>query len=250
MKPAIDLVPKSSEDDRRTPKYASKSATQRYYKLKPILRLLRLNKDINAEASDIFYGENEFRFTNGEGWFFLRAFLETIGKANTARLRHIAVHTPWEGVSTDEYSRPQSTGPYFLETYLSSRGLSVEGATSSLDPIPQSLNLLSTAGTLAKLDLILPFSFEVSGLSDIILDRTRFARGLKVKLVHLRKDGFFESMDTTQCPMLREFDDEEGATYREAFTSPKTYAIEMGWEYELVQYDFKGRYPPWKGDDG
>ena len=115
MEPAMELLPKTSIDNRRTPGHVYQRAMERYAKKKPILRLLRLNKAINAEASDIFYGENKFRFTNQEGWFYLRAFLETIGVKNTARLRHIALHVPRERESTDRHCGPTTMCPDHLE---------------------------------------------------------------------------------------------------------------------------------------
>jgi len=63
----------------------------RYYKhtIVPRIRLLRVNKQINAEASPIFYGQNEFRFTNFYGFDTFTYFCRTIGRSNTALLRKI-----------------------------------------------------------------------------------------------------------------------------------------------------------------
>ncbi|KAK0278539.1 hypothetical protein LTR35_009278 [Friedmanniomyces endolithicus] len=63
----------------------------RYYKrtIVPRIRLLRANKQIHAEASPIFYGQNEFRFTNFYGFDTFTYFCRTIGRSNTALLRKI-----------------------------------------------------------------------------------------------------------------------------------------------------------------
>jgi len=47
--------------------------------VKPSLGLMRVNKQINAEASSVFYGHNEFRFTAPDGRDTLEAFCKTIG---------------------------------------------------------------------------------------------------------------------------------------------------------------------------
>lgn len=64
--------------------------------VKPALGLLRLNKQINAEAAGIFYGHNEFRFTSANGRDVLEAFCKTIGEANTRRLAKITHHVTFD----------------------------------------------------------------------------------------------------------------------------------------------------------
>jgi len=199
----MELLPKTSIDDRRTPGYVHQRAMERYAKKKPMLPLLRLNKVINAEASDIFYSENEFRFTNQEGWFYLRAFLETIGVKNTARLRHIAVHVPWEGESTDRHCVPTIMCPDHLELLLSGNGLLPKGAVCQPDPMPRCLKLFSASGTLSKLDLVVPCGFAIEGFPRLPLDADNFAPGFSIKLLRLRKLGIGEPPDISQFPMRR-----------------------------------------------
>jgi hypothetical protein len=64
--------------------------------VRPALGLLRLNKQINAEAASVFYGHNEFRFTNPNGRDTLEAFCKTIGEANTRRLAKITHHVTFD----------------------------------------------------------------------------------------------------------------------------------------------------------
>lgn len=47
------------------------------------LHVLRLNKPINVEAAELFYGRNEFRFTRANAAIVLHAFLRTIGDGKT-----------------------------------------------------------------------------------------------------------------------------------------------------------------------
>jgi len=53
-----------------------------------------LNKQINIEASDFFYGTNEFRFSARHCYHALQFFCNIISLANTRRLTRIAEHTP------------------------------------------------------------------------------------------------------------------------------------------------------------
>ena len=64
---------------------------QRYYQeVQPSLSLLRVSKQINEEASPIYYGQ-DFRFTNQSGWHILYHWLVLIGDKNRAMVRHITV---------------------------------------------------------------------------------------------------------------------------------------------------------------
>lgn len=74
---------------------------KRYKKaIVPHLCFLRVNKQVNQEAGPIFYGQNEFRFSNVYGFDTLAYFLRTIGENNTALVRKI----------TECYPKPSSRG--------------------------------------------------------------------------------------------------------------------------------------------
>ena len=121
---AIELAAKSTNSSNL---YAAGKHEKRYKReIVPRLRLLRTNRQVNAETASIFYGDNEFRFSNVEGWYVLSAFLKTIGPHNKARLRSIAVHTPWFGECTDSrYDRwPESdTRMHWLHGEMKDFGL-------------------------------------------------------------------------------------------------------------------------------
>jgi len=55
--------------------------------VKPALKILRVSRQLNEEASPVFYRQNEFRFTNVWGWYILYCFLRTIGKLRRPRSR-------------------------------------------------------------------------------------------------------------------------------------------------------------------
>jgi len=114
------------------------------------------------------------------------------------------------------------------------------------------LKLLSASGTLSKLDLVVPCSFAIAGFPRLPLNADNFAPGSSIKLLRLRKLGFSEPPDISQSPMRRRTRVKEGdevVEYAEIFPDLRAYAKEPGWEYEVMQYDGKGRYPPYRGDD-
>ena len=57
-------------------------------------KVLRVCKTVNVEASRIFYGNNEFRFSGGLGWTMLNSFLRTIGPSSCRMMRHLSVIAP------------------------------------------------------------------------------------------------------------------------------------------------------------
>lgn len=66
----------------------------RYIKdIQPSLALLRTSKQIYAEASEVYYGQ-EFRFSNPFGCYFLGKWLKLIGPVNGSLLRHITASHP------------------------------------------------------------------------------------------------------------------------------------------------------------
>ena len=56
--------------------------------------LMRVSKLVHQETSAIFYGKNQFRFTQCNGWFILTRFLMTIGVSNRNNVRHLTVDLP------------------------------------------------------------------------------------------------------------------------------------------------------------
>ncbi|KAI6842787.1 hypothetical protein KC340_g7366 [Hortaea werneckii] len=65
----------------------------RYRKVKAALMLLRTNKQINSEATPIFYGQ-PFRFSNQSGWLALYHWMESIGKDKWDMIKDITICHP------------------------------------------------------------------------------------------------------------------------------------------------------------
>ena len=70
--------------------------------IRPSLRLLRVSRQINIEASAFYYGQ-EFRFTNEIGWHILHEWLKTIGPSNRQFVRHLTVVHPAISEFHDRY---------------------------------------------------------------------------------------------------------------------------------------------------
>lgn len=65
----------------------------RYRKVKAALMLLRANKQINNEATPIFYGQ-PFRFSNQSGWLTLYHWMESIGTDKWEMIKDITICHP------------------------------------------------------------------------------------------------------------------------------------------------------------
>ncbi|KAK5136114.1 hypothetical protein LTR08_004165 [Meristemomyces frigidus] len=241
VEPEINLSPRSS--DCSNAGTLERQTRARLTKLKPILRILRLSPDIHTEASDIFYGENEFRFGGCMGWSLLLAFLRKIGPANVARLRRLSAPVPYAGSDTGSaeslLSAMQMGG---LDLYR--MGLQDDDSdTPSFEAsIRGCVKILERAGKLETLRLLLPFSLELADeyLKPFKLNRAKFDN-LTVMLVHLRKH-IHEQPDSSQTPTYggRNFPGQLYETCR--YEDPKAWAMANGWEYASVWYDYKGRF--------
>ena len=81
---------------------------ERYHKwryeneIQPSLALLRVSRQINNEASPLFYGQ-EFRFTSEMGWHILHEWLQTIGPKIRQFVRHLTVVHPAISEYNDMY---------------------------------------------------------------------------------------------------------------------------------------------------
>ncbi|KAK3113221.1 hypothetical protein LTR53_009707 [Teratosphaeriaceae sp. CCFEE 6253] len=84
----------------------------------PRLRLLRTNKRVNREATPIFYGGNEFRFSSDIGFDVLNFFCRTIGPVNTAMLRSVTECFPRDASEGDGAKRMSKTGWYNFEMVM------------------------------------------------------------------------------------------------------------------------------------
>jgi hypothetical protein len=93
----IELWPHVIDNVRWRSNIKRQKAFRRYESLYPALGLLRVSRLINEEASQVFYGENEFRFSGINGWMVFSAFLNTIGPSQYRFLTHVTIHVPFPG---------------------------------------------------------------------------------------------------------------------------------------------------------
>jgi hypothetical protein len=126
--------------------------------------LLRVCKRIHPEAAEVFYGENEFRFSGVNGWIVVNAFVATIGIRHARFVKVLTIGMPfWAknrgctyGTSRclDSSTQRERLEGIMLWTYPSKLGSYYDSAFDLL-----SWNL-AKAGTLKKLNLILPDWFD------------------------------------------------------------------------------------------
>ena len=248
----IELAPKS------TGSYGNIGSWKRHqrryrYDIRPRLKLLRTNKQILQEAASIFYGENEFRFTNCKGWYVLAAFLRTIGRQNCDRLCSIAIHVPWFGVVCDNQydDLPESRKTMtWVMNQLQSMGLEYLRWWKHFNmkaSVARCTKILETAGRLESVKLILPDSYALfdRGLwtSSVgcrklgeVFDASKFSDYLRISLVRLH--GGYEGKFADQH--LIDIDRKHTLkTQRRA----RELARKLGWTMETMVYDRKGNFP-------
>jgi len=148
--------------------------------LKPFTKLLRASKTVHAEATAVFLGSNEFRFTNSSGWFALDRFLYILGVDKTRMLRKITIMHPdftvlptslslenrfWDGMSRSLAARPGS--PETLGSVCQrTRWFDAQKIT------PDPALVLEKTKTLLQLRLLLPPTCE--GVVDCPVDQEKF----------------------------------------------------------------------------
>lgn len=174
---SIDLWPRLGAQSCQANVHAFRSNLKHYKRtITPTLKLLRVNKTINEEASSIFYGKNEFRFTNVRGFLVLQCFLDTIGLANASRLRHVAVHAPFYGhylartYFNDADNLPDSISNMdSLQTFLRSVHLRIPKIRQTFNmrcAVNKVCSILARSGAAIQVSLILPLDFHTTGLDN------------------------------------------------------------------------------------
>ncbi|KAF2167971.1 hypothetical protein M409DRAFT_53909 [Zasmidium cellare ATCC 36951] len=147
--------------------------------------LLRVNKQLCSEATPVFYGENEFRFSNVTGWIGLDLFLYKIGLENHPQCLRVPTSLK-QGRDFDDGSPfhrlPDANRPGFL---YDTRWFDEE---ISIDP----LLILQKAGKLQHLRLISPANTHIT-FDYNPFDLTCF-NDLKVTVVSLRSEKLMPTM--------------------------------------------------------
>ncbi|KAF2469149.1 uncharacterized protein BDR25DRAFT_356932 [Lindgomyces ingoldianus] len=100
----IELWPHVKNNTMYSANWRRANSLHAYMWLNHKLGLLRVSSIIHLEASQVFYGENEFRFTGINGWMVCSLYLNTIGPQHFRFLRHITLHVPFPG--TDYLAMP------------------------------------------------------------------------------------------------------------------------------------------------
>lgn len=223
------------------------------YSIMPKLRLLCTSKQVHREASSIFYGENEFRFTSMEGWQYLSSFILTIGLENTCLFRSIAVHTPWFGMAKDddrEGGDESLTKLNVLRSEAQSRGLRCHPRQWQFRQsgyVRFVKKVLESTGGLEYLKIIIadsymlvPWYAQGSAQGSIpmveIFDPFKIPK-LEVTMVRLH--GGFCSPDTDQ----QERNARRRACLQTHVEAWDWFTANCGWKLETAVLGHDGRYP-------
>lgn len=204
----------------------------------PKLKLLRANKQVNSEASAIFYGENEFRFTANYGFDILFFFCRTIGKANTARLQKITEHVPLEGsyeyVRGDRRARVSDNAWSNFQGLMDRMGLHGQGRGAWNFNIPKTI--ARTGAGLKQYTLVLPESYHL-WRGDLGHDGYGLLRWMtKEKLGEVKKELVFLSNPLAVGQIQ---DTNHDAEHHQSLIKS---AESKGWKVSRTTYDKLGRY--------
>lgn len=144
-----------------------------YKDLIPVLGLLRVCSLIHSEASAVFYGENEFRFSAINGWMVLDAFLYTITPRHFQYLRHITVHVPFPGIEslanptyhsltfTERICRMRRQNDH-MRRFLQRQGLRVPQYWNYDAAVSRTVKQLSTSSHLKTFQVVLPPTYYIN----------------------------------------------------------------------------------------
>lgn len=229
----------------------------------PKLKLLRVSKLVNKDAASIFYGENEFRFTNTRGFIMLQCFLDTIGKANAARLRRITVHAPLHGEYRDVDGGPLSdldnlpdsaSNMDHLRSFLRSAHMRIPrvryhfNVASAVDKVCSTLAGSEASGL--QIALVLPLNFHVSFAEDDGNGGSTSSTKLRGNLLGQRPTvgSIANALRNAEVSLvflgwsstsLRPYDDEHRRQYLDVHQQIRDRAENVGWRMceALVQYD-------------
>lgn len=246
----FELLPRSDGVSRKSRiRVYCKAKDKFIHQTAPGRKLLRLNKQFNKEGSEIFYGDNEFRFTAILGWVWLRGFMKMIGSANSGRLRKVTVHVHWIGGSFDA-SNPWTAA--FSEDIKA--GIAKGDDTFKFldkyrsvgEAHRECIKIFEDMGTLSELNLVLPGSSHVYTIKDLDLHTSKFKNPPTIRLIDLNEwEGKTESK--RPLPKLSPRKKHRGEIVEpsklvEEYEGPKAYAKAQGWEFEVAPITSKGKY--------
>lgn len=168
----IELWPHARSNTTYNSSYYRKCAFEYYRRITASLYLLRVSKLVNEEASEIFYGHNQFRFSGVNAWMVLDAFMHTIGPRHCDLIRHLIVHVPFPGEDHmalprfvhQTYSERICTSDYqtaHFASYLRRHGLCIPFDWSYGGSFARCTDQLSESHHLRTLKLVLPPTFYV-----------------------------------------------------------------------------------------
>lgn len=159
------------------------------HKLNTAAALMRTDRQNSKETTSIFYGTNEFRFSNTTGWISLDFFLNKIGLEKAAMLRMVTVCHPKFLVKPVSVSSQESfkKGCIYLEIggiikepgfVYEKRWFEEQGTTR--DPAL----VLEKVGELQKLCLTVPVYADPGAANDTVVDENKF-EDLKISFLGL-----------------------------------------------------------------
>ncbi|KAK3634813.1 hypothetical protein LTR56_015094 [Elasticomyces elasticus] len=216
----------------------------------PGLKMLRVCKQINVESTPVFYGQNEFRFSNTYGFDIFAHFARTIGKRNLALVRKITECYPKPpsrpGIRNDGQTGRSITGLANFETVMRKMGLKVNthrnGNPARGCTHERTADLMRLDGGLQKYRFVIAEEHLVDPdfhLATVggLLSHMSWAKlaGIRVQVVLLQaRVGSWDVFDEFYEPGRQNHDEHVGQIV--------DYLWNCGWEVVHATYDELGRY--------
>lgn len=204
-----------------------------YMRTNSAIGLLSTSKQISREASPYLYSENEFRFTNSNGWIILDHFLYTIGLEKCKMLRKVTVcHPDFSVLPSSKTSdgngfREGSIGIYALPIREDGFSYSDRWFESPMTKDPTLV--LEKVPELEHLRIIIPMERSLvdqqEGRVRALVDQQKF-KDLKITLGVIR---------ARRGPMAERFTEAQAMEKATEMAQP-------GWEKEVCSVSKYGRY--------
>ncbi|KAL0254782.1 hypothetical protein SLS55_009306 [Diplodia seriata] len=160
-------------DDRQRGKTPIQNTFWRYASLRKGLSLLRLCKKVHGELTEMFYAEQNFRFSNSNGILMLGAWMHTIKAQHFQHLRHITVQIPMRDRGGDRCITTLGKWNAFQQL-AAKRGMRtlkfrhrhkdyVDGSYYYTKTVKRVFEKLKAMAGLQKLELLVPWNYLFLG---------------------------------------------------------------------------------------
>ncbi|KAI9691230.1 MAG: hypothetical protein M1822_008850 [Bathelium mastoideum] len=226
---------------------------------------LRVDKMIWFEATDIFFGRNEFRFSSVIGWRDMASFF-ALFKSYLSSIRNLAVHISCEGLDLSSTS-DLGTSEHTINMYMQDSPQGLPDPNLFRPPYGEDPEMLTSLINLRNLKLILPPDYRVcanaippsvifeifkkkypdfkptgdscSKAMEILASLRSKNRHLNITLVDLQKQRRWDDVSQLVAHLPPGLCDDDPLNHYPLHVA----AVKYGWELSKQYYNDRGEYP-------